>query len=118
MAEAGAKVEINYRSLGPDIERHWGTRGTVAQDYLRDQPPMIGDVRIGPDLANVGTRHANRTWLLWHLYNPRLSTADEEMPSLMPPYPFLFEKRKAGPKPSPGALNLPGGTVEKGFEVF
>lgn len=34
-----------------DIARGWGTRRTVAQDFLMDQPPQLGAVRLGPEPA-------------------------------------------------------------------
>jgi hypothetical protein len=37
--------------FGADLARGWGRRRTVARDYLRDQPVMLGTVRFGPDLA-------------------------------------------------------------------
>jgi len=43
-------------------------------------------------------------WHLLRLYNPKLV----EKKSVMPPYRFLFEKRKIGREPSPNALRLTG----------
>lgn len=107
LAAEGAEV---YRSLGcaechtrqvtapsfaTDIARAWGNRFTVAQDYLRDEPVMLGSLRAGPDLMNIGARQTNENWHLLHLYNPRLV-----MPgSLMPRYPFLFNV-KPGAQPT------------------
>src|SRR6185369_590990 len=94
--------QVRPKGLGADLERGWGNRRSVAQDYLYDQPAMIGTLRIGPDLANFGTRETNRTKLLLHLYNPQISAPG----SMMPPYKFLFAQRKLKPgeKPSPDAL--------------
>ena len=39
-----------------DIKRGWGTRRTVARDYIYEKPVMLGTMRTGPDLANVGLR--------------------------------------------------------------
>ena len=98
--------QVRPKGLGADLERGWGNRRSVAQDYLYDQPAMIGTLRIGPDLANFGTRETNRTKLLLHLYNPQISAPG----SMMPPYKFLFAQRKLKPgeKPSPDALPLEG----------
>lgn len=98
--------QVRSRGEGTDIARGWGKRRTVARDYLRDQPPMLGQVRFGPDLANIGERQTNATRLLMKLYNARI-----EMPgSTMPRFPYLFEERKLryGEAPSPNALPLPG----------
>jgi cytochrome c oxidase cbb3-type subunit 2 len=99
-----------YRSLGcadchtrhvraayfsSDIARGWGNRFTVAQDYLNDYPVMLGNLRAGPDLTNIGARQTNENWHLLHLYNPRRVIPG----SLMPRYPFLFNV-KPGAEPT------------------
>lgn len=97
--------QVRPRGEGSDLDRGWGKRRTVARDYLRDLPPMLGQLRLGPDLANLGARETNAHTLLLKLYNPRLV-----MPgSTMPRYPYLFEERrlKTGAAPSPEALRLP-----------
>ena len=86
--KAGAKTEVVVVPLGADIERGWGARQTVAQDYLFDNPVLLGSQRVGPDLANVGARLPDAGWHLRHLYNPRMEVKN----SVMPPYRFLFEK--------------------------
>ena len=40
---------------GADIKRGWGLRRTVSRDYIYDRPTMLGTMRTGPDLANVGS---------------------------------------------------------------
>jgi cbb3-type cytochrome oxidase cytochrome c subunit len=101
-----AKAQAVLRTLGPDIERLWGRRGTVAQDYLRDYPVQLGSQRVGPDLANYGGRNTNANLILLHLYEPART-----MPkSMMPPYRYLFTKQKlaAGEK-APANAVLVGG---------
>ena len=100
------------RPVGADRERGWGPRITVAQDYLGDYPVFLGNLRIGPDLANVGLRQPDARQLYLHLYDPQQVTPG----SMMPPYKFLFEKRKLlpGRQPSPDALPV---KVEPGFEM-
>ena len=39
-----------------DIDRKWGVRRSAPRDYLFDQPVLLGQERLGPDLANVGKR--------------------------------------------------------------
>jgi cytochrome c oxidase cbb3-type subunit 2 len=76
----------------PDMARGWG-RPSTAADYVFDQPHVLGTMRTGPDLLNVGARIPSRNWHLTHLYQPRAV----EPASLMPAYPFLFEiKAEAG----------------------
>lgn len=97
LTEAGAKAEPALVVHGPDIERNWGRRMNVSPDYLRDYPVQLGQLRLGPDLANYGARQsaaltnqALQKLILQHLYEP-----ESTMPgSMMPPYRFLFEERK------------------------
>ena len=88
-------------------------RFTVAQDYLGDYPVMLGIQRIGPDLANIGARKADRDWQLRHLYDPQALVKG----SMMPPYRYLFEKRRiiAGQHPSERALKVDD--VPAGYEI-
>jgi cytochrome c oxidase cbb3-type subunit 2 len=98
--------QVRPKGMGADVERGWGARSGLVQsvdrDYLYGAPVMLGNQRVGPDLANLGLRSTNEAQLLQHLYNPSYS-----MPkSVMPPYHFLFVKHdlKFGEKPSPNAL--------------
>ena len=109
--------QVRPRGFGSDVERGWGGRPgkvqSVNNDYLYDEPVMIGNQRIGPDLANYGLRQTNDTVILLHLYNPKIT-----MPgSVMPPYAFLFKQHKLafGAKPSDEALAVPG--LQDGYEV-
>jgi len=94
--------QVRPRGYGSDFDRGWGNRRTVAQDYLNDYPVMLGNLRIGPDLANIGLRQTNALWHLAHLYEPKRMSPG----SMMPPYRFLFKNRKlkVGEKPPPEAL--------------
>ena len=103
LLSAGAKAGVELVPLGPDIARGWGKRRTVAEDYLADDTVMPGSLRVGPDLANVGVRRPDLRWHLRHLYAPTAEVKD----SAMPPYRFLFEKKKIELQPSPDALQLP-----------
>ncbi len=111
---AGAKAELWIVPVGPDIARGWGRRRTVAEDFLFDWPVMPGSQRVGPDLANAGTRLPDAEWHLVHLYAP-----DHQVKgSMMPPYRFLFEKRKIEGAPSPEALVLPSRLAPSpGYEI-
>jgi cytochrome c oxidase cbb3-type subunit 2 len=100
---AGGKSETRLVATGGDIDRGWGTRQTVAADYLYDYPVQLGNLRAGPDLANIGFRHPDAHWQLLHLYAPKSVNAN----STMPAFRFLFEVRKAGSTPSAEALDLP-----------
>jgi cbb3-type cytochrome oxidase cytochrome c subunit len=110
----GAVAQVWIRPVGPDIARGWGKRRTVAEDYLFDAPVMLGSQRIGPDLANVAIRWPDANWHLRHLYAPQ-----SEVPgSIMPPYRYLFEKRRIQQAPSPDALALPPNLAPgPGYEI-
>lgn len=87
---------------GGDLLRGWGVRRSVARDYLYDYPIQLGSQRIGPDLANVGSRKPDAAWHLKHLYSPRSKVPG----STMPRYKFLFKEQPVGDTPSPDALDF------------
>ena len=112
---AGGKAQVWIVPVGPDIARGWGLRRTVAEDFLFDSPVMLGSQRIGPDLANAGARLPDPKWHLLHLYAPRIQVKG----SMMPPYRFLFEKRRIERAGSPDALVLPPELApEPGYEIL
>lgn len=86
---------------GPDVQRGWG-RPTTPADYVYDEPHVLGTMRTGPDLMNVGHRLPSAAWHLTHLYQPRAITPT----SIMPNYPFLFEV-KAEAAPSDTVVAVP-----------
>lgn len=82
----------------PDGIRGWG-RPSVPGDYAYDNPHLLGTMRTGPDLLNIGARQPSLDWHLSHLYNPRAVVPG----STMPAYPFLFE---AATEKLPGEAEL------------
>jgi cbb3-type cytochrome oxidase cytochrome c subunit len=114
LSVGGAKATVWIVPTGPDIARNWGKRRNVAEDSLFDSPVMLGAQRIGPDLANVGLRLPDPSWHLRHLYAPRSQVKD----SAMPPYRFLFEKRRIERTRALDALDLPSELApEAGYEI-
>ena len=91
------------KSFGPDAERGWG-RATVPGDYSYDKPHLLGSMRTGPDLMNIGVRQPSKDWHLGHLYQPRAYVPG----SIMPAYPYLFET-KAAAEPGDEVVKLPPG---------
>ncbi len=91
------------RNLGPDHERGWG-RASVPGDYVYDKPHLLGSMRTGPDLFNIGARQPSKDWHLGHLYQPRAYVPG----SIMPSYPYLFET-KAAAEPGDEVVKLPPG---------
>jgi cbb3-type cytochrome oxidase cytochrome c subunit len=62
----------------------WGPV-TGLEEIRRQQPPLIGNRRQGPDLSQVGARRSP-LWLRIHFMNPR----DVSYESAMPRYDYLF----------------------------
>jgi cbb3-type cytochrome oxidase cytochrome c subunit len=71
------------RPNSPEVEI-WGPVGNL-DAIRREQPPLIGNRRQGPDLSEVGSRRSP-LWLRIHLINPR----DVSHDSVMPRYGYLF----------------------------
>ncbi len=99
------------RNFGPDFERGWG-RASVPADYVYDRPHLLGSMRTGPDLFNIGKRQPSKDWQLGHLYQPRAYTPG----SIMPAYPYLFYV-KAAAEEGEQVLNLPPGYTPVGEVV-
>ncbi|MGV3772852.1 MAG: cbb3-type cytochrome c oxidase subunit II [Verrucomicrobiales bacterium] len=96
-----------------DIPRY-GARISVLQDFLTDEQLFLGQVRIGPDLTNIGLRQPDAQWHYEHLYAPKSKVPK----STMPPFPYLFETRKIKGARSAEALNLAGDfSPPAGYEV-
>jgi cytochrome c oxidase cbb3-type subunit 2 len=94
------------RNLGPDAQRGWG-RASVPGDYFYDSPHLLGSMRTGPDLFNIGARQPSKDWQLGHLYQPRAYAPE----SIMPSYPYLFTVKEAKDAEQEGEqpLTLPPG---------
>jgi len=99
------------RNLGPDHERGWG-RASVPGDYVYDKPHLLGSMRTGPDLFNIGVRQPSKDWHLGHLYQPRAYVPG----SIMPAYPYLFETKTAA-EPGDEVVKLPPGQGPAGKVV-
>ena len=110
-------MQVRPQGLGGDVARNWGARSgpvqSVSRDYLYAEPAMLGSQRVGPDLTNIGLRQTNEVWLLQHLYNPQSLAAD----STMPPYRYLFAKRKTTPGQAPSKDALPPDNNLPGYEI-
>lgn len=99
------------RGQAPDAERGWG-RAPVAGDYYYDSPHLLGTMRTGPDLLNIGARQPSADWQLGHLYQPRAYVPA----SIMPSYPYMFEvKEKA--EEGDRVVNLPPSVAPVGKVV-
>jgi len=75
------------RPNSPDVLM-WGPAEPL-QELRQERPPLIGNRRQGPDLAEVGGRRSP-LWLKLHFVNPpEVSGA-----SIMPSYAFLFRDQR------------------------
>jgi len=48
------QVRADY--IADDIERKWGNRRSAPRDYIFERPVLLGKMRMGQDLANIGAR--------------------------------------------------------------
>jgi cbb3-type cytochrome c oxidase subunit II len=66
----------------------WGPVQSI-EELRREHPPLIGNRRQGPDLAEVGNRRSP-LWLRAHFYVP----SEVSHGSFMPSYGYLFQNRR------------------------
>jgi cytochrome c oxidase cbb3-type subunit 2 len=95
--------QVRDPSAGADKAFGWG-RASLPSDYIYDKPHLLGTMRTGPDLSNIGSRQPSRDWQLLHLYDPRLLVSW----SIMPEFPFFFDVVQSETAPDPKAVRLPG----------
>lgn len=110
--------QVRRKGFGADFERGWGERQSVPRDYILQDRVMLGSMRTGPDLTNVGTRYTEE-WHYQHLYNAQITSRVEDKISTMPPFPFLFEIREVSENfgPSPDAVDMGAYNPGPGYEV-
>ncbi|WP_334106217.1 cbb3-type cytochrome c oxidase subunit II [Methylobacillus sp.] len=100
--------QVRDSSFTTDVQKGLGNRPSVPADYVYDAPHLMGTMRTGPDLFNVGARLPDRNWHLVHLYQPRALVPW----SIMPSFPFLFE-HKAKAADGDKVLNVPAAFAPK-----
>ena len=110
--------QVRDPQYGPDVERGWGMRRTVARDYIFEGVPLLGSTRIGPDFSNYGTPEwrnepqddpkkpvkRDEAWIYRHMYEPSTIVSD----SKCPPHRFLFTREEVAGSPSPDAVKVEG----------
>jgi cytochrome c oxidase cbb3-type subunit 2 len=107
--------QVRREGFGGDVARKWGTRQSVARDYIGERAVLIGSSRIGPDLRNVGAR-AGTEKADAEAYFYKILYAPGAIAPGMPSYKFLFEVRPVNPaQPSAKAIKVPG--TPAGYEV-
>ncbi len=72
-----------------EVERYGGAskQYSKAGEFVYDHPFQWGSKRTGPDLARVGGKYGD-SWHFNHMMEPSAITPG----SIMPAYPFMFEK--------------------------
>jgi cbb3-type cytochrome oxidase cytochrome c subunit len=48
--------QIRPDYIASDIDRKWGQRRSAPRDYIFERPALLGKMRMGPDLSNIGKR--------------------------------------------------------------
>lgn len=111
--------QVRDAQYGQDMVRGWGVRRTVARDYIYEDVPLLGAMRLGPDFANYSSaswrnepaddpkRPAKRdaAWIYKHLFNPNSIVKEG---SLCPPRKDLFDRVEIAGAPSPNAAHVDG----------
>lgn len=100
--------QVRTPSFGSDSARGWG-RASVPEDYVYDRPHLLGTMRTGPDLMDIGVRQPSREWHYLHLYQPRAVAPF----SVMPSFPFLFALKDQA-EMGDEIVNTPPGLVPAG----
>jgi cytochrome c oxidase cbb3-type subunit 2 len=103
--------QVRPAHQGSDLARGWAP--AVARDYLNDRPVMLGTMRTGPDLTNIGHRQKDEAWHHKHLYAPRSPRRGRSCPPSA-----TYRKQRITGAPSPDALHFDGPDApEPGFEI-
>ena len=92
------QVRADYAAS--DIDRKWGERRSAPRDYVFARPALLGKMRMGPDLANVGKRAPAESETVPPSASPAASPAAGAGSS--PP-----GSPAANATPSPGAASSP-----------
>jgi cytochrome c oxidase cbb3-type subunit 2 len=95
--------QVRPQGFGADFERLWGPRQSVPRDYILQERVLLGTMRTGPDLTNVGARAITPDWHHQHLYDPQITSPG----SIMPSFSYLYEVKEIDGKPSENAIIVP-----------
>ena len=94
-------------------------RHTLPHDYEGEPYAHLGSQRLGPDLANYGTRNRTANDIHLRLYRSRMFSKWSNMPD----YDHLYEKQTIRGQGTDDALQFPKGEAfdkyapEEGFEI-
>jgi cytochrome c oxidase cbb3-type subunit 2 len=98
--------QVRRPDFGTDQARGWGDRQSFARDYIYQAHVQLGESRVGPDLANLGSRKPppDAEDLTRLLYEGR--ALDPQSKLQHPTYKFLFETREILGQRAANALKL------------
>lgn len=98
------QVRADYAAS--DIDRKWGARRSAPRDYIFEHPAMLGKMRLGPDLSNIGKRAPSEDQSAppSASTSPAASASPAASPAANVPAPAASPSpAPKGPAPSPAA---------------
>ena len=94
-------VRADY--AGSDLERKWGVRRSAPRDYVFERPVLLGKMRTGPDLSNVGQRAPSEEENATPAASPSPAAAGSPAPATAPASATGGSSPSASPAGSPAA---------------
>ena len=83
------------RTRDADLKLKWGERRSAPRDYIFDRPVLLGKMRMGPDLANVG--HSRISDRMKMRRRQRLAAVDLQLHQLPPISPAPASQTTSAP---------------------
>ncbi|PYJ88195.1 MAG: hypothetical protein DME70_04690 [Verrucomicrobia bacterium] len=118
MAERGRKIyaangcvychsqQVRADYAASDIDRKWGTRRSAPRDYIFERPALLGKMRLGPDLSNIGKRAPSED-----ANAPAPSASPAASPAANAPAPNAANSPAAAASASPPASASPAASA-------
>jgi cbb3-type cytochrome oxidase cytochrome c subunit len=122
MAERGRKIyaangcvychsqQVRADYAASDVDRKWGTRRSAPRDYIFERPALLGKLRMGPDLSNIGKRAPAEDQNASPSPAPSASAAASPAPANAPATSPAPSASPAANAPQPNAANSPSAT--------
>lgn len=95
------QVRADYAAS--DIDRKWGTRRSAPRDYIFERPALLGKMRVGPDLSNIGKRAPAEDQATPSPSPANPSPAPAASPEVNAPQPTAATSPGSSPAASPAA---------------
>jgi cbb3-type cytochrome oxidase cytochrome c subunit len=117
MVERGARVyaangciychsqQVRADYAAADIERGWGDRRSAPRDYIFERPVLLGKMRMGQDLANIGARAPSEQ----ESPPPGGAASPAASPAAQQGAPTSTSPAPTGASPSPATAASPSG---------